>query len=105
MINGTKKFSHKTSGMCDHISRLFVPDSPRHMLYHAGLAGTRHHCYSCNTEDSFPARLAAVNLSRSSYKDASMETYQREESPRFFGGFLYVCVNFKFTSLVLESIF
>ncbi len=48
MINGTKKFSHKTSGMCDHISRLFVPDSPRHMLYHAGLAGTRHHCYSCN---------------------------------------------------------
>ena len=48
MINGTKKFSYKTPRMRNHISRLFVPDSPRHMLYHAGLAGTRHHCYSCN---------------------------------------------------------
>ncbi len=48
MINGTKKFSYKTSGMRDYISRLFVPDSPRNMLYHTGLASARHHCYDSN---------------------------------------------------------
>lgn len=33
---------------------------------------------------------------RETYKDVSMETYRREESPRFLGGFLHVCTSFKF---------
>lgn len=38
--------------------------------------------------------------SRAPYKDVSMETYRREESPRFLGGFLYVCINFSFIRIL-----
>ena len=48
MMNGTERLSYKTPRMRDHISRFIVPDPPRRVLYHTGLAGTRHHCYSCN---------------------------------------------------------
>ena len=48
MMNGTEKLSYQTPRMRDHISRFIVPDPPRRMLYHTGLAGARHHCYACN---------------------------------------------------------
>lgn len=48
MMNGTEKLSYKTPRMRDHISRFFVPDPPRRVLHHTGLASARHHCYSCN---------------------------------------------------------
>lgn len=49
MMNGTEKLSYKTPRMRNHIGRLFVPDSPRRVLYHTGLAGSRNYCYHSNS--------------------------------------------------------
>ena len=51
MINGqsAETMVRKTSGSRDHLRTFSVPYQARRLLYFASLAGSRHHCYSCNS--------------------------------------------------------
>ena len=44
----TETFAGETFGGCDHIRYLRISYQARRLLHPVCLAGTRHHCYSCN---------------------------------------------------------